>query len=218
MELMRNCWRDLRYAARNLLRSRGFAAVAALTLTIGIGANTAIFSIIDTILLRPLPFHDPAQLVRLYETEAAPGHYPFAGPDFLDWRAQNRTFQDMALFGWSGDMNLSGEGRPDHVQAVPTQANFFTLIRVQPMLGRTWLPGEDHTGNDQVAILSLRLVAGALRRRSGGGGAHHRIELQEIHHRGRHARQLPLPFSNANVDSAGHGFPELDGPTRQPLG
>jgi putative ABC transport system permease protein len=157
MELVGTGWQDLRYAARNLLRSRGFAAVAAITLTIGIGANTAIFSIIDTILLRPLPFRDPGQLVRLYETEAAPGNYPFAGPDFLDWRAQNKTFQDMALFGWSGDMNLSGEGRPDHVLAVPTQANFFGLLGVQPILGRTWLPGEDRTGKDQVAVLSYGL-------------------------------------------------------------
>jgi putative ABC transport system permease protein len=157
MEWMRTCLRDLRYAARNLLRSRGFAAVAALTLTIGIGANTAIFSVIDTILLRPLPFRDPGQLVRLYETEAAPGTYPFAAPDFLDWRAQNKTFQDMALFGWPNDMNLSGEGRPDHVLAVPTQANFFGLLGVQPILGRTWLPGEDHSGKDEVAVLSYGL-------------------------------------------------------------
>jgi hypothetical protein len=83
--------------------------------------------------------------------------YPFAGPDFLDWRAQNKTFQDMALFGWSGDMNLSGEGRPDHVLAVPTQANFFALLGVQPILGRTWLPGEDQPGKDQVAVLSYGL-------------------------------------------------------------
>jgi putative ABC transport system permease protein len=157
MELIGTCLRDLRYAVRNLLRSRGFAAIAAITLTIGIGANTAIFSIIDTILLRPLPFRDPGQLVRLYETEAAPGNYPFAGPDFVDWRAQNKTFQDMALFSWSGDMNLSGEGRPDHVLAVPTQANFFKLLGVQPILGRTWLPGEDQSGKDQVAVLSYGL-------------------------------------------------------------
>jgi putative ABC transport system permease protein len=157
MELLRTCLQDLRYAVRNLLRSRGFAAVAAITLTIGIGANSAIFSIIDTLLLRPLPFRDPGQLVRLYETEAAPGNYPFASLDFLDWRAQNKTFQDMALFSWSGDMNLSGEGRPDHVQAVSTQANFFGLLGVQPILGRTWLPGEDRPGKDQVAVLSYGL-------------------------------------------------------------
>ncbi|MGO4884013.1 MAG: ABC transporter permease [Bryobacteraceae bacterium] len=157
MELLRTCLRDLRYAARNLARSRGFAVVAALTLAAGIGANTAIFSIIDSILLRPLPFRDPGQLVRLFETESAPGTYPFAGPDFVDWRAQNKTFQDMAMFGWPGDMNLSGEGRPDHVLAVPTQANFFSLLGVQAFLGRTWVPGEDRSGNDQEAVLSYGL-------------------------------------------------------------
>jgi putative ABC transport system permease protein len=157
MELLHTCLRDLRYAARNLWRSRGFAAIAALTLTIGIGANSAIFSIIDTILLRPLPFRDPGRLVHLYETEAAPGNYPFAAPDFLDWRAQNKTFQDMAVFAWSGDMNMSGEGRPDHVLAVPTQVNLFNLLGVQPILGRTWLPGEDQPGKDRVAVLSYGL-------------------------------------------------------------
>jgi predicted permease len=157
MELLRTCLQDLRYAVRNLLRSRGFTAVAAITLTIGIGANTAIFSIIDTILLRPLPFRDPSQLVRLYETEAAPGHYPFAGPDFVDWKSQNKSFQDMALFGWAGDMNLSGEGRPDHIRAVPTEANFFALVGVNPIIGRTWMAGEDQPGKDQVAVLSYGL-------------------------------------------------------------
>jgi predicted permease len=157
MDLMRTCPQDLRYAVRNLWNSPGFTAVAAITLTIGIGANTAIFSIIDAILLRPLPYRDPGQLVRLYETEAAPGHYPFAPPDYLDWKAQNKTFQDMALFGWPNDMNLSGEGRPEHVQAVPTEANFFALLGVNPLIGRTWAAGEDQPGKDQVAILSYGL-------------------------------------------------------------
>ena len=80
---MRTFIQDLRYAARNLLKSRGFAAVAALTLAVGIGANTAIFSIIDAVLLRSLPYRNPDRLVRLYETEAAPGRYPFTGPDFI---------------------------------------------------------------------------------------------------------------------------------------
>jgi predicted permease len=148
---------DLRYAVRNLLKSPGFTAVAAITLTIGIGANTAIFSIIDTVLLRPLPYRNPGQLVRLYETEAAPGRYPFAGPDFVDWKAQNKTFQDMTLVGWPRDFNLSGEGQLDHVLGVPTEANFFSLLGVRPLLGRTWAPGEDQPGKDQVAILSYGL-------------------------------------------------------------
>jgi putative ABC transport system permease protein len=157
MELTRTCLQDLRYAARNLLKSPGFTAVAAITLTIGIGANTAIFSIIDTVLLRPLPYRSPGQLVRLYETEAAPGRYPFAGPDFVDWKAQNQTFQDMTLVGWQRDFNLSGEGQLDHVLGVPTEANFFSLLGVDPLLGRTWAPGEDQPGKDQVAILSYGL-------------------------------------------------------------
>ena len=148
---------DLRYALRNLLKNRGFTAVAAATLAIGIGANTAIFSIIDTILLRPLPYRNPDRLVRLFETEAAPGHYPFAGPDFLDWKARNHTFEDMALYSWPGDRNVSEGGRPDHVIGVPTEANFFSLLSAAPLLGRTWIAGEDQPGKDRVVVLSYSL-------------------------------------------------------------
>jgi len=148
---------DLRYAFRNLGNARGFALVAAVTLAIGIGANTAIFSIIDTILLRPLPYRNPGQLVRLNETEAAPGRYPLAGADFVDWKAQNSTFQDMTLFGWSHDMNLSAGGQPEHILALPTAANFFSLLGVEPLLGRTWAAGEDQRGKDDVVILGYGL-------------------------------------------------------------
>jgi putative ABC transport system permease protein len=154
---MQTLLQDLRYALRSLWKSPGFAIVATATLAIGIGANTAIFSIIETVLLRPLPYHNPEQLLRLYETESAPGTYPFAGPDFLDWKTQNSTFQDMALFNWPQDMNLSGKGEPDHVLALPTEANFFSLLGVTPLLGRCFAPGEDQPGKDQVAILSYGL-------------------------------------------------------------
>jgi putative ABC transport system permease protein len=154
---MRTLLQDLHYAFRNLLKSPGFTAVAALTLAIGMGANTAIFSVIDSVLLRPLPYRDPGRLVRLYETEAAPGNYPFAGPDFVDWKAQNGTFEDMALYGWFADLNLSGGGRADHVVGTPTAANFFSLLGVEPLLGRTWVAGEDQPGKDGVAILSYGL-------------------------------------------------------------
>jgi putative ABC transport system permease protein len=154
---MHTLLQDLRYAVRNLWKSPGFALVATATLGIGIGANTAIFSIIETVLLRPLPYRNPEQLVRLYETESAPGQYPFAGPDFIDWKTQNSTFQDMALLSWPQDINLSGKGRPDHVAALPTEANFFDLLGVKPLLGRTFARGEDQPGKDQVAILSYGL-------------------------------------------------------------
>ena len=148
---------DLRYAIRNVSKSRALTAVAMATLAIGIGANIAIFSIVNGILLRPLPFRSPEQLVRLYETEAAPGKYPFAGPDFVDWKAQNTTFQDMTMFGWPHDTNLSGQGTPDHVLGVPTEANFFSLLGVRALLGRTFAPGEDQEGRDQVVVLSYPL-------------------------------------------------------------
>ncbi len=154
---MTNLLLDLRYALRNLRNARGFAFVAAATLAIGIGANTAIFSIIDTILLRPLPYTNPGQLVRLNETESAPGRYPFAGPDFVDWKTQNRTFQDMTLFSWPADMNLNAGGQPERITALPTAANFFTLLGVQPMLGRTWAAGEDQPGKNDLVILSYAL-------------------------------------------------------------
>ena len=148
---------DVRYGARGLRRSPGFALVAVLTLALGIGANTAIFSIIYAVLLRPLPYQRPGQLVRLYETEASPGNFPFTGPDFLDWKTQNHTFQDMTLIGWTHSMNLSGRGEPDHVLGNPTEANFFDLLGARPLMGRTWAPGEDEPGHDHVVVLGYGL-------------------------------------------------------------
>jgi putative ABC transport system permease protein len=148
---------DIRYGVRGLKRSPAFAFVAILTLALGIGANTAIFSIVYAVLLRPLPYQQPGQLVSLYETEAEPGNYPFTGPDFLDWKTENHTFQDMALLSWNHAMNLSGHGEPDHVLGTPTEANFFSLLGARALLGRTWAPGEDEPGHDHELILSYGL-------------------------------------------------------------
>ena len=148
---------DVRYGVRGLRRSPGFALTAVLTLALGIGANTAIFSIIYAVLLRPVPYQRPGQLVRLYETEAAPGNYPFTGPDFLDWKTQNHTFQDMTLIGWTHSLNLSGRGEPDHVLGNPIEANFFDLLGARPLMGRTWAAGEDEPGHDHVVVLGYGL-------------------------------------------------------------
>ena len=148
---------DVRYGLRGLSRAPGFALIAILTLALGIGANTAIFSIIYAALLRPLPYQKPGQLVRLYETEAAPGNYPFTGPDFLDWKTQNHSFQDMTLISWAHSMNLSGRGEPDHVMGVPTESNFFSLLGARPLLGRTWAAAEDEPDHDHVLILGYGL-------------------------------------------------------------
>lgn len=146
-------WQDLRYGLRQLRRNPGFTAVAVVTLALGIGANTAIFSIINATLLRPLPFRNPSRLVQLWETEASPGQYPLAGPDYLDWQEQNHTLQASSLYTWPQSFGASGAGEPEEAAVVATQANFFSVLGVQPLLGRSFLRGENRAGFDHVAVL-----------------------------------------------------------------
>jgi putative ABC transport system permease protein len=146
--------KDVRYALRALRMAPGFTFVAVLTLALGIGANTAIFSVVHAVLLKPLPFPHPEQLVELWETEPAPGDYPLSDQDYLDWRAQNRTFADMALYSWNVPVNVSGGGAVEQVEAVTTQANFFDVLGARPLMGRTFEKGEDIKGKNKVAILS----------------------------------------------------------------
>jgi putative ABC transport system permease protein len=153
---MRNFFQDIRYGIRILLRKPGFTALAVLTLALGIGANTAIFSVVDAVLLRPLPFHEPDKLAQLFETELSPGNFPMTGQDFLDWRAQNRTFQDMAVYSYQESFNVMAPGaaEPERVMAVQTQANFFGMLGVAPLRGRAFLNGEDQIGKNHVVLLS----------------------------------------------------------------
>ncbi len=151
---MGNLIQDLKFGLRMLARNPGFAAIAVITLALGIGANTAIFSVVNAALLEPLPFHQPGRLLQLWETEAAPGNYPLTGPDYLDWQAQNRTLASTSLFSWLANQNLSGAGEPQPVLVIRTQANFFSTLGVSPLIGRTFAPGEDVAGRDRVAILS----------------------------------------------------------------
>ncbi len=145
---------DIRFGLRMLARKPGFTAIAVLTLALGIGANTAIFSVVDAVLLRPLPFRDPDRLVALFETEGSPGSFPLTGEDFLDWRAQNTTFEDMAAYSYQERFNASGAGEAERAAVVETQANFFSLLGVQPVLGRSFSKGEDRAGQNQVALVS----------------------------------------------------------------
>ena len=164
---MRNILRDVSHFGRMLAKSPGFFAIAVLTLALGIGANTAIFSIINAMLLRPLPFAEPDRLVRLFETEAAPGLYPFAGPDYLDWQAENRTLEGMALFAGPGRFNVSGAGEPQSALTARVQATFFSVLGVPPAAGRAFAKGEDAEGRDRVAVISY----GFWRRQFGGDPA-----------------------------------------------
>jgi len=154
VNLLHDTMQDLRYAARAFLRNPGFALIAILTLALGIGANTAIFSVVHSTLLEPLPFHHPEQLVELRQTEAAPGDYPLTGEDYLDWRAQNSTFTDMSLYAWPSGTNARGPDAPEAVSVISTQANFFPLLGVAPQLGRVFAKGEDSKGANRVVLLS----------------------------------------------------------------
>jgi putative ABC transport system permease protein len=145
---------DLRHGIRMLAKSPGFTTLAVITLALGIGANTAIFSVINSVVLRPLPFHEPGRLVALWQTESAPGNFPLTGPDYLDWETQSHTLDATSLYSWERSANASGTGEPEAASAISTQANFFTVLGVQPQIGRAFDSGEDQAGKNHVAILS----------------------------------------------------------------
>src|SRR5258708_35938789 len=129
---MQTVWQDVRYGLRMLAKNRGFSLIVILTLALGIGANTAIFSVINAVLLRPLPFKDPAQLVDLRVTENAPGNYPLTGEDYLDWVVQNRTFAAMTLYGWDHGENTSGSHSSERAGIVDTQATILLHLVSEP--------------------------------------------------------------------------------------
>jgi len=134
---------DFRYALRQLRKSPGFTAVAVLTLALGLGANSAIFSVIDAVLLRPLPFHAPSRLVIVKPTE--PGRRDDIGvsyPTFLDWRAQNHVFEGLAVFR-QDDFTLTRRGEPAHLTGAVVSANLFSMLGVPPAIGRDFTPEED---------------------------------------------------------------------------
>ena len=149
---------DLRFAFRQLLKNPGFTAVAALTLALGIGANTAIFSVINGVVLKPLPYPEPDQLVTLWERSPQRGieQERVSGPNFLDWRAQNTTLADMAVSpGWEGSesFNLVLHDTTVKVQASYTSASLFSTLGTKPLLGRTFTTDEDRKEGNRVAVL-----------------------------------------------------------------
>ncbi len=140
---------DIRYGLRQLRRNPGFTAVAVLTLALGIGATTAIFSVVDTLILKPLPYPNAGRLVRIMSVIAAHAASDESGiasyPDFLDWRARNHVFDGMAVFR-TNDLTLTGPREPLHLRGAVISANLFSLLGVTPALGRSFLPQEDNPG------------------------------------------------------------------------
>src|SRR2546430_8016816 len=152
--IMGDIAQDLRYGLRMLWKNPGFTIVAVLALALGIGANTAIFSVVNTVLLQPLPYKNPGQLVMLWENATHLG-FPKDTPspaNFLDWRAQNTVFTGMAAMAQK-NFNFTGVGEPERLDGRRVSANLFDVLGVQPRLGRGFLPQEDTPGT-HVVILS----------------------------------------------------------------
>ncbi|HWC66224.1 MAG TPA: ABC transporter permease, partial [Thermoanaerobaculia bacterium] len=156
--MTRDLLSDLRYAWRGLRRSPGFAAVAVVTLALGIGVNTAVLGVVNGVLLRPFPFPRADRLVFVREDMPEKGMFGMTAspPNYLDWRAQSRSFADMAAYARSADP-LTGSGEPEEASYASTTGTFFSVLGVRPELGRFYGPAECAAGKDHVAVLSHAL-------------------------------------------------------------
>jgi len=146
-------WQDVRYGLRMLGKNPGFTAVAVLTLALGIGANTALFSVVNGVLLNPLPFPNPAELVAVYSRTGTFQESSISYPNFLDWQKDNHSFSSLSAFR-SDDFNMTGVGEPERLHAHMISAEFFPALGLQPLFGRNFTPEEDRAGAGPVAILS----------------------------------------------------------------
>ncbi|MBI1941984.1 MAG: ABC transporter permease [Acidobacteria bacterium] len=163
---MNSLIQDLKYGLRMLAKNPGFTAVAVITLALGIGANTAIFSVVNAVLLRPLPYRDADRLVAVWEENPDRGWYHniVSAANFVDWREQNHVFTEMAAVNIFPTFTLTGTREPEEVVGQQVTTNLFSLLGVQPVWGRDFLPEEDKPGGPRVVILSY----GLWQRRYGG--------------------------------------------------
>jgi putative ABC transport system permease protein len=157
--MIADLWQDLRYGAQMLLKHRSFTLIAVLTLALGIGANTAIFSVVNAVLLSPLPYRAPDQLVQVWENNR-PKNKPrgsVSPANFLDWKGQNRSFEGMAAYDNFPSFNLTGVEEPERIQAARVSVGLFPLLGVSAVAGRTFTDEEERRGRHQVALVSNRL-------------------------------------------------------------
>jgi len=163
--LLADLLHDLRFALRMLLKNPGFTIVTVIALALGIGANTAIFSVVNSVLLRPLPYKDPERLVMVWEDASKSGHprdTPTAA-NYIDWRDQNQSFEGMAAFT-DESFNFTGAGEPERLEGMRVSASLFPILGVEPQLGRVFTAAEDQPGSPHVVLLSY----GLWQRRFGG--------------------------------------------------
>ncbi len=153
---MLNLFQDIRFGIRMLRKNPGFTLAAALALALGIGANTAIFSILHAILLRPLPYPEPSRIVFVMERAARSGRNQISPANFLDWREQARSFESISAYASSG-MTLTGQAQPERIPALRASAGFLDVLGSRPVLGRAFNAQEDRPGAEGVAVLSYAM-------------------------------------------------------------
>jgi putative ABC transport system permease protein len=149
-------WQDAKYSLRNLARTPGFSLVALVTLALGIGANTAIYSLVHAVLLRPLPFAEPDRLMVLWErrpSTSRDANLPVSGHEFAAWKEQGQSFAGITMYVSDG-FNVTGQGEPEAIIGLAVSADFFPTLGVRPLLGRVFVAGEDQGGRNRLAILS----------------------------------------------------------------
>jgi len=159
---METLLRDIRYGVRSLLKRPGFTLIAVVTLALGIGANTAIFSVVNAVVLRPLPYAEPDRLVMLWETMPGSDQRSVAPGNFVDWRTQNKTFQDMAAMFYA-NFNLTSDGEPDRIDGATITSNLMSVLGASAQLGRTFQPDDDDHQDRNLVLIS----EGLWRRRFG---------------------------------------------------
>src|SRR5258706_7148693 len=150
---MNTLLQDLRYGARMLFKNPGITFVVILALALGIGANTAIFSVVDAVLLRPLPYPESDRLVFLNETSKAMDEISVSYPNFTDWRNQNHVFENIGVYN-RNSYNLTGGGEPERILTAQASADLFSALRVQAAIGRAFTNEEDKPGGTPVVMLS----------------------------------------------------------------
>ncbi len=189
---METLFKDVRYGFRSLLKHPGFAAIAVITLALGIGANTAIFSVINGVLLRPLPFQEPERLMMIRETKLPQfPEFSVASGNFLDWKKQNTVFERLVAFRGSS-FNLIGTGDPELLRGMKVTEGFFAMLGAQPELGRDFLLEEDQPGRNQVVILSHGLWQTTFWRRSQNPEPGNHTQRPKLHRDWRDAGDVSL--------------------------
>ena len=155
---METLWQDLRYGLRMMVRQKGFTAVAVLALSLGISANTAIFSVVNAILISPLPYKDPARIVVPVSVNTARGsdRSSITYADYLDWRNETEVFENVAVFS-SQTADLTGGGEPERVEVAGVSEEYFAVMGVQPQIGRTFSADDFNPNSSRTLVISDRL-------------------------------------------------------------